>query len=261
MALIRIADQFKRTVHVPEREHSNDLVAELRALFAELLGTFALTFVGAGAIMIDAASGHQLSYIPRVVSPGLLVMVMIYTLGDVSGAHINPAVTLAFALRGAFAWARVPFYWAAQLIGAFLAPLVLQALVGYQADLGATLPKMGSPAAFGMEIILTTLLISVIIGTATGNKLVGQNAGLAVGATIALCGLIGDPLSGASMNPARSLGPILLAGKFDAAWIYVVGPALGALIAVFFAWVMHGSPTRHEKEAATGSQEQAEKNK
>ncbi len=242
-----------------EREHSNDVVAELRALFAELLGTFALTFVGAGAIMIDAASGHQLGYIPRVVSPGLLVMVMIYTLGDVSGAHINPAVTLAFALRGAFAWARVPFYWAAQLIGALLAPLVLQALVGYQADLGATLPKMGAPAAFGIEIILTTLLVSVIIGTATGNKLVGQNAGLAVGATIALCGLVGDPLSGASMNPARSLGPILLAGKLEAAWIYILGPALGALIAVFFAWIMHGSPTPHEKEAATGSQEQAEK--
>lgn len=242
-----------------EKEHPVDITAEARALFAELIGTFLLTFIGAGAIMIDAASGHQLGYIPRVVSPGLLVMTMIYTLGDVSGAHINPAVTLAFALRGAFAWWRVPGYWIAQLIGALLAPLVLQALVGPVADLGATLPKMGAFPAFGMEVILTFILVSVIIGTATESKLVGPNAGIAVGAAIALCGLVGDPLSGASMNPARSLGPILLVGKLDAAWIYIAGPVLGALVAVVVSWLMHGPPNPHEKKAATGSQEEAEK--
>ncbi len=233
------------------------LTTEARALLAELLGTFALTFVGAGAIMIDAASQHELGYVARVIAPGLVVMVMIYTVGDISGAHINPAVTLAFTLRGAFAWWRVPGYWIAQFAGAVLAPLLLAQLVGPIADFGATLPKMGTMPAFAMEIILTFLLVLVITGTATGSRLVGPNAGIAVGATIALCGLIGDPVSGASMNPARSIGPLLVAGKLDAAWIYLAGPVLGSLLAVLLTWVLRGNPSRHEKQAASGSSQES----
>ncbi len=234
-------------------------MAEARALFAELLGTFALTFIGAGTIMVDAVSHHELGYFPRVIASGMLVMVMIYTLGNISGAHINPAVTLAFALRGAFPWARVPRYWAAQVLGAVLAPLHLAALIGNVADLGATLPKLGEGPAFVMEIILTCLLVLVIIGTATGSRLVGQNAGIAVGVTIALCGIIGDPISGASMNPARSLGPAIVAGKMASVWIYILAPALGASVAVFFTWLMQGSPTGHEKEAARGEKTEKER--
>lgn len=228
------------------------VVAEGRALFAELLGTLALTFVGAGALMVNAASHYELGYAARVVSPGLLVMVMIYTLGDVSGAHINPAVTLAFALRGAFPWKRVPGYWISQLVGAVLAIVLLRVLFGDIAELGATLPHMGALTAFMMEIILTCLLVLAIIGTATGNKLVGPNAGIAVGVTIALCGLVGDAVSGASMNPARSLGPLLVSGRLETAWVYILGPVIGSSLAVVFTWVLRGSPGGHEKEAARG---------
>ncbi len=225
---------------------------ELRALFAELMGTFALTLVGAGAIVIAEVSGQEVNYVARVASPGLLVMAMIYTLGDVSGAHINPAVTLAFALRGVFSWLRVPVYWAAQFAGAILASTVLWLLFGNVKDLGATLPHYGSVPAFGMEIILTWLLVSVIIGTATKSKLVGPNAGIAVGGTIVLCGLFADPISGASMNPARSLGPMIVSGKLDPAWIYVLAPTLGSILAVLTAGLLHGRPTPHEADAATG---------
>ncbi len=228
------------------------VVQELRLGLAELLGTFALTFVAVVGIMVAAVTNDQVSYVARVSAPGLLVMAMIYTLGGISGAHLNPAVTLAFALRSAFPWSRVPIYWAAQVIGALLAAAVARLLIGDVKDLGATLPHFGTLPAFGMEIVLTWLLVVVIIGTATGTKLVGQNAGIAVGGTIALCGLIADPASGASMNPARSLGPLLLAGKMDVAWIYIAGPVCGSLLAVATAWLIHGPPDQEEVDAASG---------
>ncbi len=234
-------------------EAGSDRFGEIRPLLAELLGTFALTFVGAGAIMIAALSDHQLTYVARVASPGILVMAMIYTLGEISGAHINPAVTLAFALRGAFAWVRVPGYWLAQFVGAVFAALLLRAMFGPVEHVGATLPHFGTWPALVMEIILTCLLVMVIIGTATESRIVGPNAGLAVGATIALCGLFADPVSGASMNPARSLGPYLVSGELSGAWIYIVAPAIGAVLAVVFSNFLHGGPGSHEIKAAGGA--------
>ncbi len=228
------------------------MLDKLRALLAELLGTFALTFVAAGGIVIAAISQNEVSYAARVAAPGLLVMAMIYTLGDISGAHINPVVTLAFALRRAFPWTLVPAYWLVQFFGAILAAGLLRLLFGQVKDLGATLPHYGAIPAFVMELVLTWLLVLVIVGTATKSKLVGPNAGIAVGGTIILCGLFADPVSGASMNPARSLGPMIVSGKLDVAWVYVLAPALGSLLAVISTRLLHGESTAHEVDAATG---------
>jgi len=238
-----------------EEKPKSTLVVELQALLAELFGTFALTFVAAGGLVIKEVSHDQVEYVARVAAPGLAVMAIIYTLGDISGAHINPAVTLAFALRRAFAWGRVPGYWLAQLLGASLAALILYALFGEVNHLGATLPHFGDTPAFVMEIILTIFLVSVIIGTAQKSKIVGPNAGMAVGATVALCGLFADPISGASMNPARSLGPALVSGDLSSAWIYLVGPFVGSIAAVVLAWVLKGPPNQNETEAASGKKQ------
>lgn len=254
VSLMSEQTQVEETNHVEEsmKESSGrHRAAEWQAVLAELLGTLALTFVAAGGLMISEMTG-QPSFAARVASPGILVSVMIYTLGQVSGAHINPAATPAFALRGAFPWARVPAYWLAQFTGAVLAILLLQELFGPLAHLGATLPHFGTWPSFFMEIILTCLLVMVITGTATESRLVGPNAGLAVGATVALCGLVGDPVSGASMNPARSLGPLLVSGQLNDAWIYIVAPALGAGLAVLLSTILHGGPDQHEAKAARG---------
>ncbi len=242
-----------------EKENSPPLrqagpLDEARSLLAEALGTFALTFVAAGAIVIAEVSRGEVNYVARVVAPGLMVMAVIYTLGDISGAHINPVVTLAFVLRGAFKWYRLPGYWLAQLAGALFAAEVLHLLFGEAGRLGATLPRYGDIPAFVMEVILTTFLVSVIVGTATDSKVVGPNAGIAVGATIALCGLFSDPISGASMNPARSLGPAIISGNIATAWIYIVAPLTGSLLAVLIAWLLKGQSTEHEEEAASGQQ-------
>ncbi len=166
--------------------------------------------------------------------------------------HFNPAVTLAFALRRDFPWRRVPGYWAVQIGGAVLAVLLLRAILGPVGDLGATRPHHGTLAAFGMETVLSVLLVTVILGTATNHHLVGHNAALAVGATIALDGLFAAPISGASMNPARSLGPALVSGQLADAWIYVAGPLLGALVAVGVAWLLRGGTTPDAVKAASG---------
>ncbi len=226
--------------------------APARRLGAELLGTWALTTVAAGGAMIGALSGGEVSPSVRVVAPALLVMALIYVLGPLSGAHFNPAVTLAFALRRDFPWRRVPGYWAVQVGGAVLAVLLLRALLGPVGDLGATRPHHGLTAAVGMEVVLTGLLLTVILGTATDHHIVGHNAALAVGATIALDGLFAAPISGASMNPARSLGPVLVSGQLGEAWIYVVGPFLGALVAVGGAWLLRGGTTPDAVAAASG---------
>ncbi|MCL4473930.1 MAG: aquaporin [Actinobacteria bacterium] len=201
---------------------------EVRVLGREFLGTFALTFVAASAVVINAITG-QVSYAARVGAPGLLIMGMIYALGEISGAHLNPAVTLAFSVRGVFSWKRVPGYIAFQLAGAVLAALLILNLFGDESDLGATIPHRGEGTSLVMEAILTLFLVMVVIGTATGHRIVGHNAGLAVGGTVALCGLFAEPISGASMNPARSLGPALISGKLESIWIYIIGPlAVGA---------------------------------
>jgi aquaporin Z len=236
-------------------ETAEESIADLlRYVSAELLGTFALTLVAAGGEVIAAISHGEVSPAARVVAPGLLVLALIYAYGNVSGAHFNPAVTLAFAARGDFPWRRVPGYWLAQFAGALLAALFLRGLFGTVAHLGATLPHFGVTASLTMEIVLSCLLITVILGTSTRHRVVGPDAALGVGATIALCGLFAGPVSGASMNPARSLGPAAVSGALQDAWIYLVGPAAGSLLAVGIAWVLHGRPNPAEVEAAMGDQ-------
>jgi aquaporin Z len=176
------------------------LIDELRRLLAELLGTFALILVAAGGDVIATISGGAVSPAARAVAPALLVMAMIYTLGSKSGAHFNPAVTLAFTLRRDFPWNRVPGYWGAQMIGAVFAAFLLRLLFGLAGHLGATLPHYGTIEAIVMEVLLTFLLITVILGTATNHRLTGPNAAIAVGGFIALAGLFAAPISGASMK-------------------------------------------------------------
>src|SRR6266576_2229911 len=214
---------------------------EWRRLFSELLGTFALVLAAAGGGLLHAKG--QISLPAAVVAPGLMVTAIILFMGAVSGAHLNPAVSLAFALRGDFPWKRVPGYIIIQLIGATLACLFLLAVFGNIQHLGATLPGAGYEdwQALLMEIVLTALLVSVILGTASAAQNVGAIAALGVGGYIALAGLWSAPVSGTSMNPARSFGPALVSGDFSSYWVYVVWPLPGALIAVGCAYVLRGA--------------------
>jgi aquaporin Z len=216
---------------------------EGRRLFAEVFGTFFLALVAVGAGMVNARFGGQaVPYGARVVTPGLMVTAIILFMGTVSGAHLNPAVSVAFALRGDFPWKRVPAYVAAQFAGAILATLLLWALIGKQASAGLTLPGSGITALTAMlwEAVLTAGLVSVILGTASGAQQVGAFAAIGVGSYIALAGLWGAPVSGASMNPARSLGPALVLNDWTAWWAYLAGPVLGGAIAVGIAHVLRG---------------------
>ncbi len=229
-------------------------VVEMRRLFSEVLGTFLLVLVAAGAVVVNAVSDGGVSLPARVVAPGLMVTAVIYAMGAVGGAHLNPAVTLSFAVRGNFPWMRVPGYVVAQLVGATLACVVLRAMFGNVGDLGATLPRAGTSATTAaiLEGLLTMGLVTVILGTASGAKNVGTNAALAVGGYVALAGLWAAPISGASMNPARSFGPALVSGDWTAFWAYVVGPVVGGMVAVGFAWLLRGRPTRAGDIAAQG---------
>lgn len=228
-------------------------------LFAELVGTFLLTLVAAGADVIGAATGHPADSLARYVAPALLVMAMIYTIGNVSGAHLNPVVTLAFSLRSDFPWRRVLGYWGSQMTGSLLAALFLLVVFGDRAHLGTTIPnpRTGDGAALVTEIMLTALLVTVILGTAHNQRLVGHNAAFAVAGTIALAGLFAGPVSGASMNPARSFGPALLGEALGSYWIYLVGPVIGALLAAGMAWLLRGSHSPSAVAAATGDESNA----
>jgi len=224
-------------------------------LAAEAIGTFALTFVAAGADATARLSADQVSPLARALAPGLLVMALIYAIGDRSGAHFNPAVTLAFAARRLFPPRWVVPYWLAQLLGAVIAGAVLVALFGsIAAAAGVSTPHVDAGVALVLEVLLTAILVTVILGTADRYQLIGPDAAIAVGATIALCGLVALPIEGASMNPARSLGPAIASGKLEDVWIYLVGPAVGALIAVAIARFLHGPPAPEGKagEAARG---------
>jgi aquaporin Z len=211
-----------------------------RRVFGEVLGTFMLVLVAAGGGVLHAKG--QISLSAAVVAPGLMVMAIILFMGAVSGAHLNPVVSLAFALRGDFPWRRVPRYIVAQLVGATLACLFLLAVLGNVDHLGATLPGPGYQAwqAFLIEIALTGTLVSVILGTASGAQNVGAIGALGVGGYIALAGLWAAPISGGSMNPARSFGPALVSGDWTSYWVYVAGPLIGAVIAVGCAVVLRG---------------------
>lgn len=221
------------------RSEFDDPSIEYRRLFAELLGTFLLVLVAAGGGMLHAKG--QISLAAAVVAPGLMVMAIILSMGAVSGAHLNPAVSLGFALRGDFPWKRVPGYVAVQLIGAALACLFLLAVLGNVSP-GASLPGPGYHPwqAFLMEIVLTGALVSVILGTASAAQNVGAIGALAVGGYIALAGLWAAPVSGTSMNPARSFGPALVSGEWKSYWVYAAGPLLGAAIAVGCALILRG---------------------
>jgi MIP family channel proteins len=196
---------------------------------AECAGTFALVTAGCGALVVDQATG-ALGHLGVAASFGLVIMVMIAALGHLSGAHFNPAVTVAFALIRHFPWAEVPFYVGGQLAGAVGGAWVLRALFGAGTGLGATLPAGSAWQACGVEILLSAVLMFVITAVATDTRAVGELAAVAIGGTVALDALWGGPISGASMNPARSLGPALVAGQWSAHWVYWVGPLAGACL-------------------------------
>jgi aquaporin Z len=228
------------TLEFGSRKEFDDPDLAYRRLFAELLGTFLLVLVAAGGGVLHAKG--QISLSAAVVAPGLMVMAIILFMGAVSGAHLNPAVSIAFALRGDFPWKRVPGYIGVQLLGATLACLFLLAVFGNVEHLGATLPGPGYEAwqAFMMEIVLTGALISVILGTASSAQNVGTIGALGVGGYIALAGLWAAPVSGTSMNPARSFGPDLVSGSWTTYWVYLAGPLIGAAIAVGCAVILRG---------------------
>ena len=245
--VVRHADVALRSIGQPnsvvsEFDFWNDRY-EGRRLFSELLGTFFLVLVAVGGGMVSARfGGNAVPYGAKVVAPALMVMAIILFMGTVSGAHLNPAVSMAFAARGDFPWKRVPAYIVAQFLGAILATLLLWALIGKQGSAGLTLPGSGISTTTAMvwELVLTAGLVSVILGTASGAQQIGPIAALGVGGYIALAGLWGSPVSGASMNPARSLGPALVKGDWTSWWAYLVGPIIGGAIAVGFAYVLRG---------------------
>ena len=222
------------------RDEFEDPSLEYRRLFSELLGTFLLVLAAAGGGILHAKG--QISLAAAVVAPGLTVLAIILFMGAISGAHLNPGVSLAFAARGDFPWKRVPGYIIMQLLGATLACLFLLAVFGNIEHLGATLPGPGYHdwQAFLMEIALTGGLVSVILGTASAAQNVGTLGALGVGGYIALAGLWAAPVSGTSMNPARSFGPALVSGDWSAYWVYVAGPLIGVAVAVGCAWVLRG---------------------
>jgi aquaporin NIP len=198
-----------------------------RALAAETIGTFMLVFAGAGAIMVDAKT-HELGHIGVAITFGLVIMAGIYAVGHISGAHFNPAVTLGFVLTRHFPPGRAVGYWLAQLSGALLAAALLRGSLGDIAHVGATLPSGSDAQSFLWELVLTAFLMFVIMAVATDTRAVGEAAAIAIGGTIGLGSMFGGPISGASMNPARSLGPAVVSGDLHALWIYLLAPLAGA---------------------------------
>jgi MIP family channel proteins len=216
-----------------------------RSLVAEAFGTFALVFAGAGAVMVDAKT-HALGHVGVAITFGLVIMAMIYAVGHVSGAHFNPAVTFAFALTRHFPWPRAGAYWIAQFVGALSAAALLRASLGNIAHVGATLPSGSQAQSFLWELIMTAFLMFVVLAVATDTRAVGEAAAIAIGGTIGLDAMFGGPISGASMNPARSLGPALVSGDLHALWLYIVAPVVGASAgALLYQFVREEAPAPH----------------
>ncbi len=230
----------------------NDPRQEWRRLCSELFGTFLLVLVAAGGGMMSHAFPGVIGRSSAVVAPALMVMAIILFMGRISGAHLNPAVSIAFALRRDFPWLRVPGYIVVQLIGATLAALVLRAVINVSSMYGSNYPahNYSAGAAFWMEFLLTMGLVSVILGTASGAQNVGVIGAFGVGGYIALAGLWASPISGASMNPARTFGPDLVSLTFTDYWVYVAGPIAGAALAVFLAFVLRGRGGGHSGSSA-----------
>jgi aquaporin Z len=204
----------------------------MKPLLAELLGTFALVFAGTGAIVINDLTQGSIGHAGIALTFGLVVMAMIQTFGDISGAHFNPAVSLAFAVAGKLPWARVPGFVGAQCMGAVLASGLLRLLFPSHELLGATLPSGPVSQSFILEVVLTAMLMLTILSVSTGAKEKGITAALAIGAVVALEAMFAGPICGASMNPARSLAPALVSGHLDHLWLYLLAPVIGALLAV-----------------------------
>ncbi len=211
----------------------------MRALLAEAIGTFALVFAGAGAIMVDAETG-RLGQVGIALAFGLAIMTMIYAIGHVSGAHFNPAVTVAFALTRHFPWSRAAAYVVTQLAAAIAAAALLRASLGDVAGIGRTAPAGSAAQSFLFEVVLTFFLMFVIMAVATDTRAVGEAAAVAIGGTVALGALVGGPVSGASMNPARSFGPAVVAGELGSLWIYLAGPLLGAALGALAYQLIRG---------------------
>jgi aquaporin NIP len=213
----------------------------LRSLIAEAVGTFALVFAGCGAIMVDAKT-HQLGHVGVAITFGLVIMFGIYAVGHISGAHFNPGVTFAFALSRHFPWRRALGYWGAQLAGALAAAAILRASLGNVANVGATLPSGSQGQSFLWELILTFFLMFVIMAVATDTRAVGEAAAIAIGGTVLFDAMFGGPISGASMNPARSAGPAIVSGNLHALWLYIVAPICGASLAAVIYQFVRGEP-------------------
>ena len=218
-------------------------IENLRALVAEAIGTFALVFAGCGAIMVDAKTG-ALGHVGVAITFGLVIMFGIYAVGHISGAHFNPSVTFAFALSRHFPWSRAVGYWGAQLIGAIAAAAVLRGSLGNIANVGVTLPSGSQGQSFLWELVMTFFLMFVIMAVATDTRAVGEAAAIAIGGTVGLDAMFGGPISGASMNPARSVGPALVSGNLHALWLYIVAPICGASLAALAYQFVRGEQTR-----------------
>lgn len=227
---------------------------EGQRLIAEFWGTLLLTLVATTGAALHKIGGGEVSAAAAAVAPGAMVLTIIYSMGSVSGAHINPAVTFAFALRGNFPWIRVPGYIAAQLLGSVAGGTLLYLILGSHGSLGTTSPEngMSTLSAFGVELFLTAILVNTILGTASQAGFLGPNAAIPVGAFIALAGLCAGPLTGASMNPARSLGPDLVWLHVSTTWVYVAGPLAGAMVGVGIEWALKGPPRPAAARAAQG---------
>jgi aquaporin Z len=201
-------------------------------LIAEALGTFTLVFAGTGAIIVNQVTSGAITHAGIALTFGLVVLAMIHTFGDVSGAHLNPAVTTAFAAAGRFPWREVPGYLGAQSLGALAASGLLRFLFPEATTLGATLPAGPPMQSFVLEVVLTTILMLTILSVSSGAKEKGITAGIAIGAVIGLEAMFAGPICGASMNPARSFAPALVSGSLEHLWIYLTAPTLGALLAI-----------------------------
>ncbi len=215
----------------------------LRAATAEAVGTFALVFAGAGAVMVDAKT-HELGHVGVAITFGLVIMVMIYAVGHISGAHFNGAVTFAFTLTRHFPWRRALVYWGAQLGGALTAAAVLRGSLGNVAHVGATLPAGSQGQSFLWEVVLSAILMFVIMAVATDTRAVGEAAAIAIGGTIGLDAMFGGPISGASMNPMRSMGPAFVSGDLHALWVYMLAPVVGTSVGALLYQFLRGEAVR-----------------
>jgi len=255
--------QFGATPREPNADETpwirdfHNPVYEPRRLFGEAIGTFLVVLAAIGPILVNAKEPGTVPIAAQVVAPGLVLMAVIYTIGGVSGAHVNPAVTLSYALRRNFPWRRVPGYIVAQIVGGVGAVAFLRFSVGDLVHLGASTPGLGvsGHAAFLIETVLSAGLVTVTLGTASGQNNVGPNAAIARGGYVVAAGLWAGPLTGAAMNPARSLSTAIIANDWSHLWIYLAAPLVGGGIAVGIAWILRGPPTVAADRASQGDGE------